>query len=135
MNLNESAKSTKAFSKQQGLSAIMLMKSMISSYWPTGYCSPTSPISSSQQENIHVKNANVPGIKEHLQDFSRTFCSTTNQSVEQMWASFKSAATTTVDKFVPSKMSSTLQTHPWADTRMRCLMRRKQRANWRARKQ
>ena len=39
-----------------------------------------------------------------------------------------------VDKYVPSKMSSTRQTHPWVNTNLRRLMRRKQRAHRKARK-
>ena len=56
------------------------------------------------------------------------------ESVEEMWNSFKSAIASVVDKYVPSKMSSTGQTHPWINTNLRRLMRRKQRAHRKARK-
>ena len=104
----------------------------ISFYW-TQHISLTGALP--RAKKIYMwKKADVPSIKKHLNDFSNTFCTPTNQSVEQMWTSFKSAITVAVDKFVSSKMSSTRQTHPWVDTKLRRLLRKKQRAHWRAKK-
>ena len=80
------------------------------------------------------KKANVEGIKHHMSQYRQTFSNTTFQSIECMWASFKSAITSALEQYVPTKMSSTRQTHPWVTTKLRRLMRRKQRAHWRARK-
>ena len=90
------------------------------------------------------RKADTQGIKQHLQSFSTSFIkssehdsSPTDQqpnSIEFMWSKFKDAVTSAVDKYVPTKMSSTRQTHPWVDTKLRRLMRQKQRAHWRAKK-
>lgn len=80
------------------------------------------------------KKCDVEGIKNHLSCFATKFMQESTQSVEDMWNCFKSAISAAVDKYVPSKMSSTRQTHPWVNTKLRRLMRRKQRAHWRARK-
>ncbi|KAH3866368.1 hypothetical protein DPMN_029430 [Dreissena polymorpha] len=70
------------------------------------------------------KKANIQGIKQHLQAFSSTFFVSETGSIENEWSKFKSAITSSVNKFVPSKMSSTHPTHPWVDTDLRCLTRR-----------
>ena len=85
------------------------------------------------------------GYQQHLQSFSTSFIkssehdsSPTDQqpnSIELMWSKFKDADASAVDKYVPTKMSSTRQAHPWVDTnKLRRLMRQKQRATWRAKK-
>ena len=80
------------------------------------------------------KKCDVEGIKNHLSCFASKFMQEYTESVEEMWNSFKSAIASVVDKYVPSKMSSTRQTHPWVNTNLRRLMRRKQRAHRKARK-
>ena len=80
------------------------------------------------------KKDNVQGIKQHLTEFSQSFSNTTFQSIECMWASFKAAIASAVEGHVPTKLSSTRQTHPWVNTKLRRMMRRKQRAHWRAKK-
>ena len=90
------------------------------------------------------RKPDTQGIKQHLKSFSTSFIkssehdsSPTDQqpnSIEFMWSKFKDAVTSAVDKYVPTKMSSTRQTHPWVDTKLRRLMRQKQRAHWRAKK-
>ena len=50
-------------------------------------------------------------------------------STEGMWASLKTAVTTALEQHVPTKMSSTHRTHPWVNTNLRRMMRRKQRAH------
>ena len=80
------------------------------------------------------KRADAEKIKQHLKEFSHSFIKETSQSVECMWTLFKSAITSAVEKHVPTKMSSTRQTHPWVNTSLRRAMRRKQRAHWRAKK-
>ena len=57
-----------------------------------------------------------------------------SNSTECMWTNFKAAITSAVDKYVPTKMSNTRQTHPWVDTKLHRLMRQKQRAHWIAKK-
>ena len=73
------------------------------------------------------KRADAEKIKQHIKE-------ETSQSVECMWTLFKSAITSAVEKHVPTKMSSTRQTHSWVNTSLRRAMRRKQRALWRAKK-
>ena len=47
-----------------------------------------------------------------------------------MWAAFKPNVISAVDQDVPTKMTSTRRTHPWVNTNLRKLMRKKQRAHW-----
>ena len=65
---------------------------------------------------------------------SSTFMNTEFDSIEGMWASLKTAITTASEQHVPIKMSSTLCTYPWVSTNLRRMMRRKQRANRKAKK-
>ena len=55
-------------------------------------------------------------------------------SIEGMWASLKTAVTTALEQHVPSKMSSTRRTHPWVNTNLRRMMKRKQSAHRKAKK-
>ena len=90
------------------------------------------------------KKADTQGIKQHLHLFSTAFASSSDHDpspddqetnpIECMWSNFKAAVTSTVEKYVRTKMSSSRQTHPWVDTKLRRLMRQKQRAHWRAKK-
>ena len=90
------------------------------------------------------KKADTQGIKKHLHLFSAAFTSSPDHDpslddqetnpIECMWSKFKAAVTSAVEKYVPTKMSSSRQTHPWVDTKLRRLMRQKQRAHWRAKK-
>ena len=80
------------------------------------------------------KKAIVDGIRSHFQAFADRFCTTSAQSVEDIWTPFKSAKSSAVSQHVPSKMSSTRLTHPWVDTRLRRHMRWKQRAHLKAKK-
>ena len=90
------------------------------------------------------RKADTQGIKQHLWSFSTSFtnscehCSSPeyqqSNSIECMWTNFKAAITLAVDKYVPTKMSNTRQTHPLVDTKLGRLMRQKQRAHWRAKK-
>ena len=50
------------------------------------------------------------------------------QSVEQMWQSFKSAVDSAKDKYVPVRKTASRFTHPWIDTKLRRLAKRKIRA-------
>ena len=50
------------------------------------------------------------------------------QTVEQMWQSFKSAVDSAKDKYVPVRKTASRFTHPWIDTKLRRLAKRKIRA-------
>ena len=79
------------------------------------------------------RKADTQGIKQHLWSFSTSFTNSRehyfspdyqqSNSIECMWTNFKAAITSAVDKYVPTKMSNTRQTHPWVDTKLRRLMR------------
>ena len=51
-----------------------------------------------------------------------------------MWSAFKTAISGAVDQHVPTKFTSTRRTHPWVNTSLRRMMRRKQRAHRKAKK-
>ena len=90
------------------------------------------------------RKTDTQGIKQQLQSFSTSFIkssahdsSLTDQqpnSIEFMWSKFKDTVTSAVDKYVPTKMSSTGQTHPSVDTKLCRLMRQKHHVHWRAKK-
>ena len=78
------------------------------------------------------KKADTKGITTTLSNYSKAFRAEAFSSVEDMWQNLKTAITTTMEKFVPSKMSSSKHTHPWINTKIRRATRRKQRAHRKA---
>ena len=76
--------------------------------------------------------ADTEGITTTLSNYSKAFRAEAFSSVEDMWQNLKTALTTTMEKFVPSKMSSSEHTHPWINTKIRRATRRKQRAHRKA---
>ena len=78
------------------------------------------------------KKADTEGITTTLSNYSKGFRAEAFSSVEDMWQNLKTAITTTMEKFVPSKMSSSKHTHPWINTKIRRATRRKQRAHLKA---
>ena len=49
-----------------------------------------------------------------------------------MWAAFKTVITEAIDQHVLTKFTSTRRTHPWVNTCLRRMLRRKQRAHRKA---
>ena len=78
------------------------------------------------------KKADTEGITTTLSNYSKAFRAEAFSSVEDMWQNLKTAITTTMEKFVPSKMSSSKHTHPWINTKIRRATRRNQRAHRKA---
>ena len=72
--------------------------------------------------------ADIQGIKDTLATFRDQFMETNFQTVEQMWQSFKSAVDSAKDKYVPVRKTASRFTHPWIDTKLRRLAKRKIRA-------
>ena len=58
------------------------------------------------------KKADSDSIKITLSDYSKLFRADKFSSVEDMWQNFRTAKMTTMEKRVPSKMSSSKHTHP-----------------------
>ena len=86
-----------------------------------------------QSRSIYLwKKADTEGITTTLSNYSKAFRAEAFFSVEGMWQNLKTAITTTMEKFVPSKMSSSKHTHPWINTKIRRATRRKQRAHRKA---
>ena len=67
-----------------------------------------------------------------MAEASRSFLSTIFDDMEVMWTAVKTAITSALDKHVPTKLTRTRHTHPWFNTNLRRLMRRKQRAHRKA---
>ena len=80
------------------------------------------------------KKADLNGIKNSINVASSAFKNTEFDSIEGMWASLKTAVTTALEQHVPTKMPRTRRTHPWTNTNLRRMMRRKQRAHRKAKK-
>ena len=78
------------------------------------------------------KKADFDGLRSTVAEASRSFLSTLFDDIEVMWTAFKTTITSALDKHVPTKLTSTRHTHPWVNTNLRRLMRRKQRAHRKA---
>ena len=78
------------------------------------------------------KKADTESITTTLSNYSKAFRAEAFSSVEDIWQNLKTAITTTMEKFVPSKMSSSKHTHPWNNTKIRRATRRKQRVHRKA---
>ena len=79
------------------------------------------------------KKADTENIKTTRTDYCRTFPAERFASVEDMWQNLKSALTNnTMEKFVPSKISSSKYTHSWVNTKIPRATHRKQRAHRKA---
>ncbi|KAK3101678.1 hypothetical protein FSP39_005405 [Pinctada imbricata] len=74
-------------------------------------------------------------MKEDLSKFSSEFCSQFDLTsrIEDMWKAIKTQLNTTLDKCVPSKMTSTRYNQPWINREVKQLSRRKKRSFKRAR--
>ena len=71
----------------------------------------------------------MDGLRSNISSSSQTFLSTDYADIDSIWAAFKTTVTSAMDQHVPTKMTSTLRTHPWVNTNLRKLMRKKQRAH------
>ena len=78
------------------------------------------------------KKADLDGLRSTVAEASRSFLSTLFDDIEVMWTAVKTTITSALDKHVPTKLTSTRHTHPWVNTNLRRLMRRKQRAHRKA---
>ena len=63
-----------------------------------------------------------------MAEVSRSF----HDNIEVVWTAVKTAIYSALDKHVPTKLTSTRYTHPWVNTNLRRLVRRKQRAHIKA---
>jgi hypothetical protein len=73
--------------------------------------------------------ADVDGLNQALADFGNSLTEekVNESSVEDLWRDFKSVLFTSMDKFIPSKMTSSNHNLPWVDASIRRAVRRKQR--------
>ena len=74
------------------------------------------------------KKTDMDRLRSNISSSSQTFL-TDYADIDSMWAAFKPNVTSAVDQHVPTKMSSTRCTHPWVNTNLRKLMRKKQHAH------
>ena len=80
---------------------------------------------------IHLwKQADLSGMKKDLADFSTEFTEihNINSPVDQLWTAFKSKCLSSLQKHVPTKMTSQRYSQSWCNRSVRRLSRRKQRA-------
>ena len=96
-------------------------------------CKPYKP-KPTRRKILLWKNADLHNIKEDLENFKTSFIQTTYQNIETMWEAFKTAIEKTMERRVPSKLSSARYTHPWINTRIRKKIKRKQKAYNKAKK-
>ena len=55
-------------------------------------------------------------------------------SVNDMWVSFKYEVIAAIERFIPTKMTKTKYSLPWIDSSIRCLIRKREKLYFRARK-
>ena len=65
------------------------------------------------------KQADVQDIQDNIAFFVSAFSEDNQDSVEDMWSSFKDIIHTIIDERVPSKLTQARQTHPWMNRRTR----------------
>ena len=81
------------------------------------------------------KNVDTDSLLTATLDFATDFTSryTTTTDINTLWQSFRDFTTNVIDKFVPSKMSSTRFNQPWVTRKVKRLSKRKKRAYHKAR--
>ena len=82
------------------------------------------------------KRADMNGLRDHLARYRDSFLSSdhSHMSVNDMWVSFKSEVIANIERFIPSKMTKTKYRSPWIDNSIKCLIKRRDRLYFRARK-
>ena len=78
----------------------------------------------------------MDGLRDHLAHYRDSFLSSdhSHMSVNDMWVSFKSEVLAAIERFIPSKMTKTKYSSPWIDSSIKCLIKRRDRLYFRARK-
>ena len=95
---------------------------------------PLSPRKASRKVYLH-KKADFQSFISDLEDFKVKFLENTEpRSVNSMWSEYLETMLSLRDKYVPSKVFSGKQKHPWVTNQIRRLLRRKERAYHQARK-
>ena len=81
------------------------------------------------------KRADKSSMSEDLKEFTEEFthANTTETEVNTLWTTFKQKCIESVNKYVPSKFTSTRFNQPWCNRDVRRLTRRKRRAYRKAR--
>ena len=82
------------------------------------------------------KKANTDAMKNELSTFSDKFTQEYNTTtpINTLWSIFKSQCSNTINKYVPSKLTTTRYNQPWCNRLIRRLAKRKKRAYKRARR-
>ena len=78
----------------------------------------------------------MDGLRDHLARFRDTFLSSdySHTSVNDMWVSFKSEVIAAIETFILTKMTKTKYSLPWIDSSIRCLIRKREKLYFCARK-
>ncbi|CAG2204419.1 unnamed protein product [Mytilus edulis] len=80
------------------------------------------------------KRTNIDEIQNEVRLFAETFNQKTFSNIENMWKYFKENIMKIIDQKVPTKMTTTKFTHPWINTNIKRLIRRKNKAHKKSRK-
>ena len=82
------------------------------------------------------KRADMQGLKDHILAFADRFMSQdfAHVDVNEMWNEFKTVLLNAVNKFIPSKMTKGKLGYPWIDSRIRALIRKKEKLYHKARR-
>ncbi|CAG2226442.1 unnamed protein product [Mytilus edulis] len=80
------------------------------------------------------KRTNIDEIQNEVRLFAENFNQKTFSNIENMWKYFKENIMKIIDQKVPTKMTTTKFTHPWINTNIKRLIRRKNKAYKKSRK-
>ena len=91
----------------------------------------------SHQKGLYIcgKKTDISGMDDDLQQISETFTSefSVDTAINSLWTSFKTKSLSSINKHVPSRMTSSRYSQSWCNRAVQRLSRRKYRAFWEAR--
>jgi hypothetical protein len=78
------------------------------------------------RRKVHLYNkADWEGFKSHISKFASTFNRRRHTSVQDMWSSLQNELNTAIAKFIPTKLSSPKQQHPWVPKLLKKMIRKR----------
>ena len=73
-------------------------------------------------------------VTEHINNMSERISKTTYTSVDTLWEDFKGSICNIINEYIPSKLSRRRYSNPWINTKVKRVIRRRQKAFFKARR-
>ena len=87
-----------------------------------------------KRKTIFFWKESIKGIKQALLNYSLSFVNKFFSSVDDTWQDIKSVINSVTDQFVPTRRARARSSHPWFDSHLRKLTKRKHQAYAKARR-